>query len=172
MRASKRVGWIARWAFIGAVGAVGCGGSAPAQPAPEVAPATMPEPPPPPPPAPEPEPEAGRVELSTAFLRGGQMPAPMLDQVTDQVVQAIKDGTPLFRRCYAKALSRDGSVRGEIDIELVIKTDGSIGLLRPGKGDLSDSELIECTLRAFEQLRLPTPPAEYSIVAPMQFKPE
>ncbi len=172
MRASKRAGWVAGWVIVGVFGAPGCGGSAPAQPPPVATPAPMPEPPPPPPPPPEPEPEAGRVELSTAFLRGGQMPAPMLDQVTDQVVQAIKDGTPLFRRCYAKALARDAAMHGEIDIELVIKTDGTIGLLRPGKGDLTDTELIECTLRAFEKLQLPTPPAEYSIVAPMQFKPD
>ena len=141
----------------------------PAAPTPAVA---APQEPPPPPPAPEPEPEAGSVKLSTAFLVGGEMPTSTRDQITDRVVQAIHDGTPLFRRCYAKALSRDPSVQGELDVELVIKTDGTIGLLRPGETDIADEALVACTLRVFEQLTLPTPPADYSIVAPMQFRPE
>ncbi len=120
----------------------------------------------------EPEAEAGRVAMSTAFLRGGDMSPAMLDQVTDQVVQAIKDATPMFRRCYAKALDRNPTTQGEVDIELVIKKDGQIGVLRSGKRDIHDTELINCTLRAFERLTLPTPPANFTIIAPMQFHPK
>ncbi len=100
------------------------------------------------------------------------MPVETRDRITDQVVKAIEDGTPLFRRCYAKALDRASDVQGEVDIELLIRADGSIGALRPGKGDIADEALVACTVRAFEQLDLPVPPADYSIVAPMQFRPE
>lgn len=100
------------------------------------------------------------------------MPASTRDEVTDRVVQAIHDGTPLFRRCYAKALARDPAVHGEVDVELVIKSDGTLGLLRAGKSDITDEALVVCALRVFEQLALPKPPADYSIVAPMQFRPD
>lgn len=153
------------------VAMVACG-TAPPPPVAQEPPAAEPEPPPAPPPEPEPEPEAGRVELSTAFLVGGDMPSSTKDQMTEQVVQAIKDGTPLFRRCYAKAQKRGISERGEIDVELVIKAGGSIGVLRAGKGTLSDEALVNCTVRAFEQLQLPSPPADYTIIAPIQYAPE
>ncbi len=149
----------------------GCG-SAPPPPAPAPEPIAAEPEPPPPEPEPEPEPEAGRVELSTAFLVGGDMPSSTRDQVTDQVVQAIKNGAPSFRRCYAKAVARGNSPRGEIDVELVIKAGGSIGVLRAGKGTLTEEGLVECTVRAFEQLQFPSPPADYTIVAPIQYYPE
>lgn len=159
------------WLVLTAVLA-GCG-SAPPPPAPPPEPiAAEPEPPPEAEPEPQPEPEAGRVELSTAFLVGGDMPSSTRDQVTEQVVQAIKNGAPLFRRCYAKEAARGNSPRGEIDVELVIKPGGSIGVLRAGKATLTEEGLVACTVRAFEKLELPSPPADYSIVAPIQYYPE
>jgi hypothetical protein len=149
----------------------GCG-SAPPPPAPPPEPIAAEPEPPPPEPEPEPEPEAGRVELSTAFLVGGDMPSSTRDQVTEQVVQAIKNGAPLFRRCYAKAAAQGTPPRGEIDVELVIKAGGSIGVLRAGKATLTEEGLVACTVRAFEKLELPSPPADYSIVAPIQYYPE
>lgn len=153
--------------------AAACGGAPP----PAAPPAYEPPPPAPPPEAPAPqqpapEPEAGSVALSTAFMVGGDMPEPQRDAITAQVVQVIADGTPLFRRCYAKALASDPAIRGEVDIEMIIKPGGNIGVLRAGKGDIGDAALIDCTLRAFEQLRYPSPPSDFSIIAPMQFKPE
>ncbi|HOT11528.1 MAG TPA: AgmX/PglI C-terminal domain-containing protein [Polyangiaceae bacterium] len=124
------------------------------------------------PPEPKPEPEAGRVELSTAFLVGGDMPSSTRDQVTAQVVQAINDASSSFRKCYAKAVARGHSPKGEIDIELLIRPGGSIGALRPGKGTLTEEELVACTVRVFERLEWPSPPADYSIIAPIQYYPE
>ena len=161
------------WLPLLALAAMACSGTpAPPPTPPPAAPTqTVPEPLPPPP-APVAEPEAGRVDLSTAFLVGGEMPTGERDRITDLVVASIKAGTPLFRRCYAKALSRNASMRGEVDIEFILKSDGTLGVLRAGKGNVSDPQLIECTLQAFQQLALPRPPADYSMIAPMQFRPE
>ena len=149
-----------------------CGGASPApanepeQPKTEPTPETTPET------TPEPTPEAGNVKMSSAFIVGGDMPALVRDEITEQVVQAIMDATPLFRRCYARSVVRGTTPSGRIDIEMVIEPGGSIALLRAGKGTLTDRGLVRCTVRAFKHLSLPSPPANYSIVAPMYYDPE
>jgi hypothetical protein len=100
------------------------------------------------------------------------MPASTNDEVTQQVVKAIEQGTALFRQCYAKSEKRGNSERGEIDVELIIKAGGGIGVLRPGKGTISDERLVSCTVKVFESLSLPSPPSDYTIIAPIQYAPE
>lgn len=154
----------------GLVSVMGC--AEPPRPAEAPPPVAYDEPPPPPPTVAEPPPEAGIATLSTAFLVGGDIPTETRDAITKQVTQTISDAAPRFRQCYAKHVAKGLSERGEVDVELVLQPGPRFGVLRAGKGTLEDPELIDCTVRAFEQLQFPSPPADYTIIAPIQYRPE
>lgn len=118
-----------------------------------------------------PEPEAGTVKLSSAFMIGGDMPASERDRIADEISRAIAASAPLFRRCYARGLSRNPSLSGDVNVEFVLRNDGTFALLRPGPATLQDAEVVQCAVDAFQKISMPRPPSEFSMSAPMQFRP-
>lgn len=103
---------------------------------------------------------------------GGDIPQDQRDEITKQVTEAINNATAEFRKCYAKSLKRGMNEKGEVDVELLLQPGPTIGALRAGKGDLTDQKLIDCTVKVFESLPFPSPPANYTIIAPIQYRPQ
>lgn len=145
-----------------------------AQPRPTMMPPPQPQPVAPlaqPAPPPQPEPEAGNVSLSSAFMIGGEMPPKERDRIADEVSRAIAAQIGLFRQCYARGLKRNPSLSGEVNVEFVLHPDASFALLRPGAATLQDQDVADCTVEAFRKLAMPHPPGDFSMSAPMQFRP-
>ena len=86
------------------------------------------------------------------------------------IVNVIENEFSKFVGCYEKALRKNHSLAGEVEVRFLIDTDGTVATADRGVGTtLPDATVIRCVLAHFRKLRFPKPdggvvPVTYPVV--------
>lgn len=78
----------------------------------------------------------------------------------DGVDGAVHEAQGWLRYCYGRALARDPSLRGIVDLSLVVRDEGGIGRVVSVDvidADLDDADLEECLVSKLERLAFDPP---------------
>lgn len=104
-------------------------------------------------PEPEEPPEAGEVKLGPAIMTGGAgMSNEARQSAKEAFIASFNQGMHHFRRCYAPALQRNAELEGGVDVEVVLKPDGSIYEVKLVSAEIEDPALVRCVVKAFRKL--------------------
>lgn len=115
-------------------------------------------------------PDARPVEpgiTATGAPTRGTLPKAVLDE-------QLKSAGPEIRACYERALKSKPGLRGSLDINFVVGTDGKVAHADAAPGDdaLSDPDTVECILSAIRKLEFPEPKGGRVFVSyPLKLEP-
>jgi len=91
-----------------------------------------------------------------------------------EVIQRIvRQNFGRFRVCYQDGLKKNPSLQGRIAVKYTIDRDGSVkGAPADGGSDLPDPSVVQCVVRAFQNISYPEPEGGIvTVVYPMIFTP-
>lgn len=78
-----------------------------------------------------------------------------------------------FRACYAKALSRDPALKGQLSLRLSIAPSGRVGTVEVVRESAFEAELAACVTRVIRRVEFPALPAGHyaQVEFPLRFSP-
>ena len=121
----------------------------------------------------------GRITPSDG---GARTPIPTIRQgavsvngrLPPEVIQRIaRQNFGRFRLCYQNGLRSNPSLQGRVAVKYIIDRDGSVkGAPTDGGSDLPDQNVVQCVIRAFQNLSYPQPEGGIvSVTYPLIFSP-
>lgn len=90
-----------------------------------------------------------------------------------EVIQRIvRQNYGRFRLCYEKGLAANPSLEGRVSVRFVINRNGSVSNVSNGGSSMPDSNVVNCTVRAFYGLSFPKPEGGIvTVTYPIMFAP-
>jgi hypothetical protein len=109
-------------------------------------------------------PTAPRVRDSVVTIGG---------HVRPEVIQrVVRQNFGRFRFCYEAGLRANPSLEGRVVVKFLIDRTGAVGLASEAGGDLADTKVVQCVVRAFGDLSFPSPDGGIvTVVYPILFSP-
>jgi MYXO-CTERM domain-containing protein len=95
-------------------------------------------------------------------------------KLAPEVVQRIvRQSFGRFRLCYEQGLRTNPTLQGKVTAKFEIDAAGSVAGAKDGGSDLPDSAVVQCVLRAFQQMSFPQPEekANTNVTVPINFTP-
>ncbi len=95
-------------------------------------------------------------------------------RIPPEVIQRIvRQNFGRFRVCYQDGLKKNPSLQGRIAVKYTIDRDGGVkGAPADGGSDLPDPSVVQCVVRAFQNISYPEPEGGIvTVVYPMIFSP-
>jgi hypothetical protein len=95
-------------------------------------------------------PKTPRVRMAGVSTSDGSLPSSVIQRV-------VRQNFGRFRACYEDGLKTNPNLEGRVTARFVIARDGSVATVQSGGGDLPDSHVVACVLRAYSSLSFPSP---------------
>jgi hypothetical protein len=92
---------------------------------------------------------APRVRDSVATINGRLRP--------EIIQRVVRQNFGRFRFCYEAGLRTNPSLEGRVVVRFLIDRTGAVGLAGEAGGDLADTNVVRCVVRAFGDLSFPSP---------------
>lgn len=91
----------------------------------------------------------------------------------EKVVEQARAHLPELRACYAEALKRDASLRGELVVSFAVEQDGKVRKPEILRSTVGDADLATCITTTFGSFTMPASPAgEMRVHYPIELAPE
>lgn len=112
--------------------------------------------------------------LLAACATAAQPPvaAPLSKATPEEIVREIRRHKGSIIGCFERALQRDGTLAGRVEIHFHVALDGSTHVDRLDNQGLTDPVMLDCMREAIERrLRFQPPPEEMRFSYPFVFNP-
>lgn len=88
-------------------------------------------------------------------------------------MRPIRARAPCVRRCYLAGLARDPSLRGRVNVKLVVDADGWVRVVRVASSELADPSVAACVANELVGLQYPAPEggARITVIYPFDLVP-
>jgi len=91
----------------------------------------------------------------------------------EKIVEQARAHLPELRACYAEALKRDASLRGEVVVSFAVEQDGKVRKPEVLRSTVGDADLASCITTTFGAFAMPASPAgEMRVHYPIVLAPE
>jgi len=90
-----------------------------------------------------------------------------------EVIQRIvRQNFGRFRFCYEGGIRNNPNLQGRVAVKFVVSRSGAVARTADGGSDLPDQNVVQCVVRAFDELSFPPPEAGMvTVVYPIVFSP-
>ena len=108
---------------------------------------------------------APRVRMGATRV-SGRLPPEVIQRI-------VRQQFGRFRRCYENGLRGDPNLAGRVSVRFMINAEGDVMNVASGGGDLTNSAVVACVVRAFQGLRFPAPEGGIvTVTYPIVFAPD
>jgi hypothetical protein len=90
----------------------------------------------------------------------------------DVIEHIVREHFSRFRLCYENGQRKAPKIEGRIVVEFVIDRSGAVSSTKDGGSTMTDTNVVACVFRAFENLSFPQPErGDVTVVYPLIFAP-
>jgi hypothetical protein len=95
--------------------------------------------------------------VGTPKVREGALSLSNTGLPHDVVQGVVRHGFARIRLCYEGGLRGNPTLAGAVRVRFVIQSNGAVGTAADAGSTLSDASVVQCVVRAFEDLAFPIP---------------